>query len=61
MTLMKQEINKNSLAFFLGLWIICNFTRTLFSMWYSMANIMVTMPLGYYFATLYTKGIRTNR
>jgi len=48
----KQEVNKNSLAFFLGLWLICNFTRTFFSMWYSMANIMVTMPLGYYFATL---------
>ena len=51
----KQEINKNSLAFFLGLWLICNSTRTLFSMWYSMANIMVTMPLGYYFANLYSE------
>ena len=47
-----QEKNKTNLAFFLGLWLICNFTRTFFSMWYSMANIMVTMPLGYYFATL---------
>lgn len=47
-----QIVEKNDFAFFLGLWIICNLTRTFFSMWYSMANIMVTLPLGYYIATL---------
>lgn len=50
--------SKSNLAFFLGLWIICNFTKTFFSMWYSMANIYVTMPLGYYLATLDIKNIK---
>jgi len=50
----RKQVKRNSdMAFFLGLWLICNFSRTTFSMWYSMANIMVTMPLGYYFATIY--------
>lgn len=48
-----QSVSKNNLVFFLGLWIICNLTRTFFSMWYSVANIYVTMPFGYYLAYIY--------
>ncbi len=48
-----QSVKRNEFTFFLGLWIICNLTRTFFSMWYSVANIYVTMPLGYYLANIY--------
>lgn len=53
-----QVIKKGDLAFFLTLWLLCNFLRTFFSMWYSTANLMTTLPLGYLLANIY---IRRNK
>lgn len=47
-----QVIRKSDMAFFMTLWIVCNFSRTLFSMWYSMANMMSTLPFGYFLANI---------
>lgn len=49
----KENTKKSEIAFFLGLLFICSFPKTLFSMWYSMANMFITMPLGYCIATTY--------
>lgn len=48
-----EERKKTDLAFLLGLLFICNFTKTLFSMWYSMANTFITLPLGYCLAQIF--------
>ena len=43
----KESKNNTEMAFLLGLIIMCSFPKTFFSMWYSMANIFITMPMGY--------------
>lgn len=47
-----QVIKNSDMAFFLTLWLTCNFLRTFFSMWYSTANIMTTLPFGYFLANI---------
>lgn len=54
-----QFQRKTSIALFLGVIFICNFTKTFFSMWFSMANMYITMPLGYCLAIAETK-VRNN-
>lgn len=50
----RNEVRKKTdIAFLLGLIFICNFPKTLFSMWYSVANTFITMPLGYCLAQIY--------
>lgn len=43
----KEKHKKTDIAFFIGLLFVCSFPKTLFSMWYSMTNMFITMPLGY--------------
>lgn len=47
--LWKKE-KDGDLRFLMALWLLCNIPKSMFSMWYSMANIFVTIPLGYYLA-----------
>ncbi|MBQ3608753.1 MAG: hypothetical protein IJA03_01765 [Bacteroidaceae bacterium] len=49
----RQAVKNTDMAFLLGLLFICNFPKTLFSMWYSAANIFVTLPLGYCLANIF--------
>ena len=49
----EEKRKKTDIAFFLGLIFVCSFPKTLFSMWYSMTNMFVTMPLGYCIAQIY--------
>ena len=57
----REMIKKSDLGLFIGLIFICSFTKTLFSMWYSMANIFITMPLGYCLAQIYGQGHRKGK
>lgn len=47
-----ERRNKTEIAYLLGLLFICSFPKTLFSMWYSMANLFTTMPLGFCIAKI---------
>lgn len=49
----KQESNNTELSLLVGLLFLSNFPRTLFSMWYSNANMFVTLPLGFCLAHIY--------
>lgn len=52
--LWRRQAAKNSeMAFLIGILFICNFPKTFFSMWYSAANIFVTLPLGYCLANIF--------
>lgn len=48
----KQIKLKSEISFLLGLCIICYLPKTFFSMWYSNANIMMTLPIGYSLAII---------
>ena len=48
----KEKRKKTDIAFLLGLIFLCSFPKTLFSMWYSMTNMFITMPLGYCIAQI---------
>ena len=51
----KGRKNGQDINFLMTMWLLCNFPKSLFSMWYSMANIIITMPLGYYLAKKYSE------
>lgn len=51
----RQSAKKTDMAFLLGLLFISNFPKTFFSMWYSAANIFVTLPLGFCLANIFDK------
>ena len=57
----KEVQRKSSIAFFLGLLFICNFPKTLFSMWYSNANMFITMLLGYALYLVYNNEMLLKR
>ena len=48
----KEAKISSSIYLLLGLLFICSFPKTIFSMWYSMTNIYVTLPLGYCLAEI---------
>lgn len=56
--LWRNEVRKKAdIALLLGFLFICNFPKTLFSMWYSIANTFITLPLGYCLSQIYTTKI----
>ena len=56
----RQVAKKTDIAFLLGLLFICNFPKTFFSMWYSAANIFVTLPLGYCLSNIFVQKKKMN-
>lgn len=49
----KQESMHTELSLLIGLIFVSNFPKTFYSMWYSNANMFVTLPIGYFLALLY--------
>lgn len=47
---------KTELSILLGFVFVCNFPMTLFSMWYSIANIFITLPLAFSLSGIYKNG-----
>lgn len=51
-----QVQKKTELSILLGFVFVCNFPMTLFSMWYSIANIFITLPLAFSLSGIYKNG-----
>ena len=50
----RQDYNHSELSLLIGLLFLSSFPRTLYSMWYSSANMFVTLPLGFCLAHIYS-------
>ena len=48
-----QKKKKKEISLLIGLIFVCGFPRSTFAMWYAMANLYITLPLGYALSHIY--------